>query len=127
LGSKREVVMIDAASLGAPGGGMIQIMRVDSRQSTVDSRESVGRAGGAFELDPVVLGEGLPDDPLEVSDPAGGQGALPIGQLTLAEAQDLPPQQVHRSPPAGVEQVGRGVERLRHDGRILPQIAVPRS
>jgi hypothetical protein len=64
--------MMDAASLGAAAGRMIQIMEVDSRQSA-------GGAGGALELDPVVFGEGLADDPLEISDPSGGQGAIPRG------------------------------------------------
>ena len=92
---------------------MIQIMRGD---------RLTGRAGRPFELDAMVLGESLTDDLLEAPDPAGGQGALPLGQLALPPAQDFPPQHVHGAPPARVEQVGRGVEDLGHDSGILPQI-----
>jgi hypothetical protein len=73
-----------------------------------------GRTVGAFQLDPVIFGKGLPDDPLEVADPPGRARPLPIGQVNLPAAQDFPPEPVDGTPPARVEEIGRGPEDVRH-------------
>ena len=69
----------------------------------------------------MVFGESPADDPLEVSDPAGGRRPFPPGQLALAlaPAQDLPPKEVHRPPPSRVEQIGRRPKDVRHAAEIL--------
>src|SRR5450830_1764370 len=67
---------------------------VSGRFPIPDPRPGSSGAPLPFELDPVVVGERLAHDPLEVPDAPRGSRPLALRQVVLAAPHRLPPEQV---------------------------------